>query len=192
MNTQKFKRHRFFHFTTKFVNPNWYEANPNENWFNILKSLQNIQNNRATEDIVWHSGVLMSNHIHLLFSIQGYNEHSLILDFEQSLLNETGLAGKLFQRPLPCEPIYHLEQLKAAYKFIYRSPVSEGLVRNVEDYTYSSLYILLNRDRMNRLNPFHDPLQIIQNLPVQLRWLNSKPSFESDSLEIYRDKSLGF
>jgi putative transposase len=192
MSPQKFKRHRFFHFTTKFVHPKWYQINSNKNWLDLLHCLQEIQKNRESEDIVWHSGVLMSNHIHLIFSTQTYNEHSLILDLEQALQQKLGIEAKLFQRPLPCEPLYHIEHLKAAYKYIYRNPVSAGMVSKVEDYQYSSLYLLLNKDRSTLLNPFNDPFQIIQNLPTQLRTLNSKSGFEPYSFEIYGDQSLGF
>ena len=192
MKQQKFKRHRFFHFSTQFVHPKWKQLSSYRNWLDLLQSLQKIQSLRQSEDIVWHVGLLMSNHIHLIFSTQSYNEHSLVLDLEQALQKELDVKTRLFQRPLPCEPLYDREDLKAAYKYIYRNPVRAGLVRKVEDYTYSSLFLLLNKDRPALSNPFCDPLQIIQNLPTQMRWLNAETEFEQHSFEIYQDKSLGF
>lgn len=191
MKQQKFKRHRFFHFTTKFVNPKWFEASSYKNWLDLLQSLEEIQSLRQDEDIVWHSGLLMSNHIHLLFSTQTYNEHSLVLDLENALKKRLGIKLNLFQRPLPCEPLYHLEHLKAAYKYIYRNPVEAGMVRKVEDYTSSSLYLLLNKDRPSLANPFNDPFQIIFNLPNQLNWLNSASNFEHYPLEYSSELTLG-
>jgi putative transposase len=192
MKQQKFKRHRFFHFTTKFVHPKWFEMSSYRNWLDLLHSLEQIQKVRQDEDIVWHAGLLMSNHIHLLFSTQTYNEHSLVLDLESALQKELNIKSQLFQRPLPCEPLYHLEHLKAAYKYIYRNPVEAGMVRNVEDYTYSSLYLLLNKDRPSLSNPFNDPLQIIQNLPNRLRWLNTSSAFEQFSFSFYEDQNSRF
>lgn len=189
MKQQKFKRHRFFHFTTKFVNPKWFEVNSYKNWLDLLQSLPEIQNLRQGEDIVWHSGLLMSNHIHLLFSTQTYNEHSLVLDLENALKKRLGVSTNLFQRPLPCEPLYHLEHLKAAYKYIYRNPVEAGMVRKVEDYTLSSLYLLLNKDRPSLANPFNDPFQIIFNLPNKLKWLNSAENFEHYPFEFSTELS---
>ena len=191
MKQQKFKRHRFFHFTTKFVNPKWFEMDSYRNWLDFLQSLQEIQRLRQDEDIVWHSGLLMSNHIHLLFSTQTYNEHSLVLDLENALKKQLGVTSNLFQRPLPCEPLYHLEHLKAAYKYIYRNPVEAGMVRKVEDYTWSSLYLLLNKDRPSLQNPFNDPFQIIQNLPNRLKWLNSQSNYAYESYEFLEDQSVG-
>ncbi len=192
MKQQKFKRHRFFHFTTQFVNPNWFETNLCKNWLDFLYSLEQIQKQRQDEDIVWHSGLLMSNHIHLLFSTQSYNEHSLVLDLESSLKKQLGTRANLFQRPLPCEPLQHLEHLKAAYKYIYRNPVEAGIVRKVEDYTFSSLYLLLNKDRPSRFNPFLDPFQVIQNLPSRLRWLNSESTYSQFSFDFQEDQGFRF
>lgn len=192
MKQQKFKRHRFFHFTTKFVNPKWFDNDPSQNWQDLLRSLEVIQNQRQDEDVVWHAGLLMSNHIHLLFSTQTYNEHSLVMDLENTLKQQLDTEKNLFQRPLPCEPLYHLEHLKAAYKYIYRNPVEAGMARKVEDYHFSSLYLLLNKDRPLLINPFNDPLQIIQNLPNRLRWLNSQSPFAHYSFEFHEDFGLGF
>ncbi len=185
MKQQKFNRHRFFHFTTKFVHPKWFEMTPYRNWLDLLRSLENIQKLRLDEDIVWHSGLLMSNHVHILFSTQSYNEHSLVLDLEEALKKELGIKTQLFQRPLPCEPLYHLEHVKAAYKYIYRNPVEARMVRRVEDYAYSSLYLLLDRQRPSLNNPFIDPFEIIQNLPKRLRWLNSQNRFEQTHFDFY-------
>lgn len=196
MKQQKFKRHRYFHFTTKFVHPKWFAMSPYRNWLDFLHGLQNIQRLREDEDIVWHSGLLMSNHLHLLFSTQTFNEHSLVLDLEKALQQELNIKAQLFQRPMRCEPLSHLKHLKTAYKYIYRNPVEAGITAKVEDYAFSSLYLLLNKDRLALTNPFHDPLQIIQNLPNRLRWLNSKSSFMQYSfdfpLDFSEDQSLGF
>jgi putative transposase len=174
MKQQKFKRHRYFHFTTKFTHPKWFDLSLYRNWLDLLRCLQGVQAQRIDEGVVWHAGLLMTNHIHLLFSTQLYNEHSLILDLEKALKKELVISKNLFQRPLPCEPLYHLEHLKAAYKYIYRNPVEAGLVRKVENYQFSSLALLLNKERPSLSNPFIDPFQIIQNLPDRLRWLNTR------------------
>ena len=192
MKQQKFKRRRFFHFTTRFVHRKWYQMSSYRNWLDFLQSLKKIQQLRLSEDIIWHSGVLMCSNMHLIFSTETYNEHSVILDLEQALQKELGVRTHLFQRPLPCEPLYQLADLRSASKFIYRNPVRAGIVRKVEDYTYSSLYLLLNKDRPALNNPFCDPLQVIQNLPTQLRWLNSETEFEQQSFEIFRDERPGF
>jgi hypothetical protein len=154
--------------------------------------LNELQKHRLQEEVVWHAAVMMSNHIHLLFSTQTYNEHSLILDLESELKKELGVKGPLFQRPLPCEPLDNIEHLRAAYKYIYRNPVEVGLARRVEDYTYSSLYLLLNRERPSLQHSFVDPLQLIQNLPVRLRWLNSANAFSQTSFPFFEDQSPGF
>ena len=193
MKQQKFKRHRFFHFTTHFVHSKWFDMKPYRNWLDFVHSLREVQNSRPTEDIVWHSGVLMSNHMHLLFSIDGYNEHSLILDLERALKKELDVKSQLFQRPLPCEPLLHLEHVKSAYKYIYRNPVEARMVKRVEDYPYSSLFHLLNKQKPSVQHPFVDPFCLIQNLPDRLRWLNSfEGSYSQVSFDFYKDQGLGF
>lgn len=174
MKRQKFNRRRFFHFTTRFVHPSWYELKSSENWKVLVQTLNCIGDRREGEDIVWHSAVLMSNHIHLLFSMSSFGEHSLVLEVENHLQNQLGLEGTLFQRPLPCEPLLHLEHLRQAYKYIYRNPVEAGLAAKVEDYSLSSLGLLLNRDRDLTRHPFMDPFPLVQNLPRHLKWLNSR------------------
>jgi putative transposase len=173
MKRQKFNRRRFFHFTTHFAHPEWYESSPGQNWKLLIKCLNRMGAHPETEDIVWHSAVLMSNHIHLLFSMNSFGEHSLVLELESCLQAELGLRGKLFQRPLPCEPLLHLEHLRQAYKYIYRNPVEAGLARRVEDYPLSSLRLLLNRDREMTQHCFVDPFPSVLDLSKHLKWLNS-------------------
>ena len=192
MKQQKFKRHRFFHFTTQFVHPKWFQTSPLENWLNFVNSLSQVQILRREEEFVWHAGVLMSNHLHLLFSTQCYNEHSLVLELESVMMSKLNIQKTLFQRPLPCEPLEHLEHLRAAYKYIYRNPVEAGLTHKPELYPYSSLYLLLNKETPSIAHPFIDPLQLIQNLPQRLRWLNSQTHFGASSFDFWQDQGLGF
>jgi putative transposase len=170
MKQQNFKRSRYFHFTTKLVHPKFYDQTQTENWLNLLDVLQSVQNQQS---VTWHSGVLMSNHVHLLMSIEGYYEHSLILELEKEWKDLIKIKKPLFQRPLPCEPIDNFEHFKLAYKYIYRNPVEAGLSPRVEIYPFSSLPLILNFNKTPQKNPFVDPMEIIFDPYRRLRWLNS-------------------
>lgn len=114
----------------------------------------------------------MSNHLHLLFCTDGYNEHSLVLDIENQWKKHLSVRSALFQRPLPCEPIDNFEHFKLAYKYIYRNPVDAGLSPRAETYPFSSLGLLLSRNQFSPSNPFVDPMEIIYDPYRKLRWLN--------------------
>lgn len=172
MKQQKFKKYRYFHFTTKFVHPKWYDQHLSRNWIDLLSTLEAVQHQRQDPGLTWHSGVLLSNHVHLLFSTDSYNEHSLVLDIETQWKKQLEIKKPLFQRPLPCEPLEHFEHFKMAYKYIYRNPVEAGLCLRAEDYKYSSLGLILDRFQPAHRNPFIDPLEIIHNPLSRLRWIN--------------------
>lgn len=172
MKQQNFKRNRYFHFTTKFVHHKWYDQTLSRNWIDFLLTLENVQLRRQDPALTWHSGVLMSNHLHLLFSTDSYNEHSLVLDIEAEWKRQLGVKAALFQRPLPCEPLEHFEHFKMAYKYIYRNPVEAGLSPRAEIYPYSSLGLILNRNRLHCRNPFVDPMEIIHDPYRKLRWIH--------------------
>lgn len=173
MKQQKFKRQRYFHFTTKIVHPKWYDHALSRHWIDFLTTLDLVQKRREDPGLTWHAGVLMSNHIHLLFSTDSYNEHSLVLDLEEQWKKQLEIKRSLFQRPLPCEPLEHFEHFKMAYKYIYRNPVEARMCNRAEDYAFSSLGLILNRFQPSLRNPFVDPFEIIHDPYRRLRWINA-------------------
>lgn len=192
MTHRKFKRFRYFHFTTRIVHPLWEQMTLEQNWEHMTKSLADVLELNGDETLTWHSGIVMSNHIHVLFSLEGFNENSIILDLERVLKSRMKIQATLFQRPLRCEPLEHLRHLRSAYKFIYRNPIEARVVKRVEEYQYSSLAMLLGRKNQFHQNPFVDPFEIIQDLPKQLRWLNSETEIRAIWEDYLQDDGLGF
>lgn len=82
--------------------------------------------NANKEKLIVHAFVLMSTHFHLLFSVK--------LKKEQKF----SYVGKSFL-------ITNFEQYKNSYRYIYRNPLEAGLCQRAENYSFSTLPIVLGK-----------------------------------------------
>lgn len=120
--------------------------------------------------------VLMSNHFHLLISMD-INQAELMMSYLRDLINSQinahqGRDKSFFKTTFHYSIIKNLTHYHQVYKYIYRNPVHAGLCRRVEEYSFSSLRGLLGG--IQKPIPVVDNMNLIQNPIHILNWLNTQ------------------
>lgn len=158
----------FFHINIDFIcHPILKELD----WIFIQKKIATLL---APHHIQLYALVMMDTHIHLLIQSDLKKENFFCAELcTQIGKNENALEWH-------CEPILNYPQFLNTYKYIYRNPVEAGLVKNTEDYPFSTLRSLLGK------SPSHcqiiDHMGLVQNPYNHLNWLNNKDLFRFSRL----------
>src|SRR5262249_15122822 len=123
-----------------------------------------------------HAFVLMKNHFHLLCSAHldtlATSIDQIYDRVEQSILMRLQTEEPVFERTSFCIPMKDYHQYREVYRYIYRNPVKAGIVRNAEEYSFSTLRILLGLSKDKFF--FDDPMGIIFDQSRLLTWINSE------------------
>ncbi len=165
---------KYFHLCIDYhVEPFFKELS----WVFLQKKLQKLS---VANDIEVQCLVMMDTHVHILFATTLQNENffcdQLQISLDSIVLNETH-----------CEPIMNYSQYLNTYKYICQNPVQADIVKRVEDYTFSSLQILLGKT--SNYCFVHDQLGFIQNPIHILKWLNSSNDYKTSQMKLLRQSS---
>jgi putative transposase len=145
-----------FHITARTANDLYFEVPISTVWKECLEKLKAAQ---LAYPLDIHSFVLMNNHYHLLLKGPSH----LVMPFMEKF------KLKYFKE-FKYEAIQSKKYLFHTYRYIYQNPVRANLVKNVEDYPYSSIFYLVRRK--NFTIPLVDKYGF--NDEFKLNWLNKK------------------
>ncbi|HWU43756.1 MAG TPA: transposase [Bdellovibrio sp.] len=172
-----------YHVTARTVNKEWFDAPMDIVWGIFADYLHFIW---MAYDVRIHAFVLMNNHFHLLISTPEGNldeaMNYLLREVSKRLGEYSGKINQVFGGPYHWTVIKNTIHYQHTYKYVYRNPIHAGLVKSVEDYSFSTLRGLLGIDYL--YVPAYDNLHLIQNPHQQLQWLNE--AYEDDSKEAIR------
>jgi len=92
---------------------------------------------------------IMNNHAHMLVYVEniellGKFMHIVNLVYSQFYNKENKRCGVLFRNKYQAEPIYGMNHLINCIKYIHMNPLKAKIVKNVEDYPYSSVFDYTN------------------------------------------------
>lgn len=170
-------RHQFYHSSPSYVEAAWVGLRQAERWI----IWRNAFNKLETEcRMTLHAFVMLETHVHILFSIQKFEENFTMAKLQEFLSHELRLkrdiqaswefAEEVLESPLLSEKIESYQQLLNTYRYIYRNPIEAGVVKRAEDYQYSSLSLQLGSNIL--FSNVIDPVNLIQNPGRILNWLN--------------------
>lgn len=122
-------------------------------WEKTLSALGELQ---AENGIEIYGLVFDKRDLHIVFSTPYFNENILVLDWEMRLKSDLPIE---FARPILCEPVSNLEQLKQLLIEIYGSQFS--IERNCLNWKspFNSLKMIFDGHRKASL--FKDPLRVV-------------------------------
>jgi len=166
-----------YHVTARSHGGNWFQLPLVIIWEIMTNYLYFI---RHVYGVKIHSFVLMNNHFHLLISTPEGNLSEAMNYFMRETAKEinrrTRMKNQVFgdrhYRSLVKNHFY----FSHVYKYIYRNPVSGGIVESCENYRFSTLHGLLGK------SPLHIPIEedtiLFENDdPTRtLQWLNTPPA----------------
>jgi putative transposase len=133
-----------------------------------------------------HSFVLMPNHYHLICRDPERKLPKAMEFFMRETSKEigriSGRINRIWGAPYNNSLIDSMLYFYHAYKYVYRNPIEAGLCRKVEDYSFSSLSVLLGQSA-GILPLEEDPLIFNENLETTISWLNfSYKDVEKESI----------
>ena len=154
--------------------------------WNIFLKLIAVANEKWEAKV--HAFVLMSNHYHMMLSTPRGNIDAIMKHFNREATRTFAKRANLVNHIFGAR--YHwtisTEQAAVAHvlKYVYRNPVKAGLVKNVEDYPFSTLPFLTDKKRYPSLHPIAclDPHRAHGGPDEVIRWLNIPLKKEQDEL----------
>lgn len=102
-----------------------------------------IRNNKLKYDIKVLSYCIMSNHVHMLVMLDNIENmikfmHNINATYGINYNNRNKREGYVFQGRYKSVPIRNCGQLISCIKYIHMNPVKANIVKNEEDYEFSS------------------------------------------------------
>jgi REP element-mobilizing transposase RayT len=188
---RKFKpKTHFYHASPGLLLEVWDGISFEDRWLICAEAFRFVEKRNSKFQI--HAFVMMSTHLHLLFSCQNLEEQYVIEEFDRGLLYlvqnhrleySKQKAHTCFDHPVGIEAITNYQQLLNTYRYIYRNPIEAGLCVRAEDFPYSTLGEVMGRvkSQMNSM----DLLHVIQNPFRILNWLNS-----SDDIRLFSHSKM--
>jgi putative transposase len=163
-----------YNLSARCINREWFSLPMEQVWEIFCEQLSETHEKYRLEI---HTFVLMSNHFHLIASTPRANisecmwhfmrSSSLRLTRSGNRINET-FAGRHYKCILQ-SPNYYLN----AYKYNYLNPVSAGICDRAEDYSFSSLPMVMGKSRKS-LPLLADTTYDLDPIGT-LEWINSIP-----------------
>ncbi len=129
----------FLHVMVQGVNKE-YVFNKEENIEKYLKLMSENLKDCSVEMLAY---CMMSNHGHFLMYAEHINELGKIMQkvnliYAQMYNKEENRCGVVFRNRYQVQPIYDIKYLINCIKYIHNNPVKAKIVKNCEDYKYSS------------------------------------------------------
>jgi len=166
-----------FHVIGKCDQPHWPVTRLSQAWElfgEVLDILHNESSNLTT-----HAFVLMSNHYHWLCTYDCRNDSYFFEWFHESVsfyfFHKHRNCEKLFEKKAEFFLAESFVYYKNLYRYVYKNPVSAGLVDQAEDYPFSTLFYLLQGKNLDF--PCFDNMNLIVDPIKTLNWINGKEEF---------------
>ncbi|MGE0633567.1 MAG: transposase [Pseudobdellovibrionaceae bacterium] len=154
------------------INKEWFKVPIYEVWDIFCDHLYWVGH---AYEIKIHAFVLMNNHFHLLVSTPNGNlSQAMQYLMRESSLDITKHAGRINQTygaPYFSSLIETDHAFKHVYKYLYRNPVDAGLVRNAEDYKFSTLNESLGGVKAQI--PLAEDALLFPHTEQTLEWINT-------------------
>lgn len=121
------------------------------------KFIDYIQMARQKTDFIVYAYCLMSNHIHILIKTEietrdiGDIVRRITVGYAQYHNVQNGRTGHLFQNRFRSEPIDSDTDFLAVLRYIHQNPLKAGMVKNIEDYKWSSFNAYIENEPENMM-----------------------------------------
>ncbi len=131
----------YYHVTTRSNHRDWFSIPMSEVW-DISKIALNkaMKNNPSIID----QYVLMGNHYHLLIRTPNSDIDRFMFWFNKTFSDElrkrSGKINRMFGSSYKWSIIKNEKYLQNVKRYIYENPLRANIVRNIEDYPFSTLY----------------------------------------------------
>jgi len=116
--------------------------------------------------------VLMRNHYHLILNTPDKNLDEFMYVFNRSLAQKikkkSRCVGPVFQTRYKWNLIRSMKYLSQCYRYVYQNPLRINLVKNAEDYPFSTLFYVVKKERFSI--PIHDRFGLKDR--YNLLWIN--------------------
>jgi hypothetical protein len=173
-------RHRFYTFEQRPFHLShriwfWREEEQKKLWDRSVEMLRNLGSRRI---ISTQAFVLMSNHFHHLWAPCESPPQEAFSELSKAVAETFNCKPPLWgDSNFSIDSFYQFQQV---YKYIYRNPVEAGLVRHVEDYSFSTIQSVLGMQK--NIAGLLDPFGLIFDQSRKLVWLNT-PSSQNEMSE---------
>jgi putative transposase len=130
-------------------------------------------------DVKIHAFVMMPNHFHLLITTSKEDLGEVMQWFMRSVTrtinDQTGRSGRIFGGRYHWSIVRTQVYYDCALKYIYRNPVKAGMIKNVEDFAFSTIKHALEIESLDY--PLSPPIWADSIIPKGqktefLLWLN--------------------
>jgi len=174
-----------FHITARTPEKNWYGLSKEEVWSVFVERLNHLKKEMGLKT---HAFVLMSNHYHLIASVDPLYDLDHAVQRLQGwvsleLNNFLRKSFYVFEEPSKSSLITTPTYYKRALKYVYRNPVEAGICERVDDYKYSTL----NCSDIKTVFPYNIDFRINYRKEKMLPWLNDENCPDWSRLEVYRE-----
>lgn len=171
--------HHPYHITARCSDKDFFPLPLSDVWHIMMRRLKHCS---SQQSLAIHAFVLMGNHFHLLCHTPQSNidecMHSFMrgvgLDIGRKLETQNYLWGGRYRWSL-IDSQRHYYQV---YRYIYQNPIRAGLVKRVEDYSFSTL-------KRDVPFPLHSTVPMsFGGQEGELLWLNEK--YEEEDLKLIK------
>lgn len=166
----------FYHVITHGNGRLWLFRDDND----CIKLLSVIGSGVKRYKVGIHAFVLMRNHIHFLLETPLGN----LSHFMRQVLSEYGIyynkrykrGGSVFKSRYSSYIVQKDKYYHTLIRYIYLNPIKAGIVDDIRDYRWSSLYYLINKDKLKGIPWFNlnYVYSIIENYQEILKIIKSK------------------
>lgn len=127
--------------------------------------LELLRRNTRRYDVSLHAWVLMTNHIHLLLTPEEEDSISRVMrvvgsQYAQYLNKSYKRTGTIWEGRHKASPVHAQDYLLKCYRYIELNPVNAGLVKQPEEYYWSSYHSNAWGDVVEWIVPHHEYLQL--------------------------------
>ena len=176
---REYKKAPFFHVIVQGINKEYIFKKE----IYIKKYLEKIKLYAGELKINIVAYCIMSNHAHFLLEIKKIEDMSKLMKKVNSLYAkyynymENDRVGYVFRDRYLSEPITSKRYFVQCIKYIHRNPVKANMVKNMEDYKYSSfkyyLYKYLNyKQDENKILDYEDYQYICEENEIEINFLD--------------------
>lgn len=140
-----------YHVTSRTNNKEWFKIPLNRVWRHCKTSFEYA--NRS-HNIKVHCFILMNNHYHLLITTPDENIDSYMMYFNQQLgrliCKDANVINHKFSNRYKWTIVDNQSYLYNVYRYIFQNPIRAGIVDNVIDYPFSSMFF--SQEEIRNLN----------------------------------------